>query len=47
MNNKKPAPSNQKFPGKNQPQLPKVPKVWKAEDYVTPSIPLEEVLSVK
>ena len=47
MNNKKSAPINQKTPGKNQPQQPKVPKVWKAEDYVTNSIPLEEVLSVK
>ncbi len=37
--NKKPAPANQKNAPK-QPTLPKVSKVWKAEDYVTATIPL-------
>ena len=39
--NKKPAPVNAKNPVKGQPQQPKVPKVWKADDYVTPNVILE------
>ncbi len=39
--NKKPAPVNAKNPVKAQPQQPKVPKVWKAGDYVSPNVILE------
>jgi hypothetical protein len=41
MNNKKPAPVPQKNQPKTQQKEVKVPKVWKAEDYVTPTIPLD------
>lgn len=47
MNNKKPTPVPQKNQPKTQQKEVKVPKVWKAEDYVTPTIPLDEVLAVK
>ena len=47
MSTKKPVPVNPKNAPKNQPQQPKVPKVWKAEDYVTAAIPLEEVHAIK
>jgi hypothetical protein len=48
MSLKKPvAPVNQKNQLKNLPKEPRVPKVWKAEDYVTPTVPLEEVLAIK
>ena len=45
--NKKPAPVNQKNQPKGQPQQPRVPKVWKADDYVTPNVVLEEILELK
>lgn len=47
MNKGKPVAVNQKNQPKSQVQQPKVPKVWKAEDYVTSTIPLEEVLAIK
>jgi hypothetical protein len=45
--NKKSAPVNAKNPVKGHPQQPKVPKVWKADDYVTPNVLLEEILELK
>jgi hypothetical protein len=39
--NKKPTPANLKSQPQKQAPVPKVPKVWKAEDYVTANIPLE------
>lgn len=45
--NKKPAPVNQKNQPKGQPQQPRVPKVWKADDFVTPNVILEEILELK
>lgn len=47
MNNKKPTPVTQKNQSKTETKQPKVPKVWRAEDYVSSAIPLEEVLSTK
>lgn len=45
--NKKQAPANLKSQPQKQVLAPKVPKVWKAEDYVTVNIPLDEVIAVK
>lgn len=45
--NKKPTQAAQKNQPKTEIKQPRVPKVWRAEDYVTSEIPLEEVLSAK
>lgn len=45
--NKKQGPANLKTQPLKQVSATKGSKVWKAEDYVTPNIPLDEVIAIK